>query len=353
MRESTRKEASPKTRAGNYRRKRTMTFHWYDGEYSHLGWLLPLLPATRHFCMPFGGSGVVLLNREPSPVETFNDTGGDVVNFFRVLREKPEELIKKLYFTPFSHEEFRRACELRDSKDLPDIERAKLFFIRAKQVRIGLAQEATPGRWAWRKLTSRRGMAGSVSRWLTKIDNLWKVVERLRRVQIENRPAVEVIRKYDSSETLFYCDPPYPHENREDPGAYRYEMSDKNHEELAKVLHSTKGLVALSSYRSPLMDKLYADWTCIEAPTKTSHSVKEPHTEALWINYEIPKNIISAAGCKVIYYGKHLKKTKPKSFYYQKTLEDICLQNQAPKKLERFCKVQELSLKKEKIPRIF
>jgi DNA adenine methylase len=111
-------------------------------------------------------------------VETYNDIDGDLVNFFRVLRDKPDELIEKLVFTPFSREEFHKAYEMRGRTDLPDVERARLFFVRAEQVRIGLAQTSTAGRWAWCRLTSRRGMSGSVSRWLNRIDALWAVSER-------------------------------------------------------------------------------------------------------------------------------------------------------------------------------
>jgi len=295
-------------------RRKLMSFRWYGGKYSHLAWLLPLLPSTKHFCEPFGGSGVVLLNREPSPIETYNDIDGDVVNFFRVLRKKPEELLEKLYLTPFSYEEFKRACELKGNNELPDVESARLFFIRAEQVRIGLAQEATPGRWAWCRFTSRRGMAGGVSRWLAKVEGLQDIVERLRRVQIENKPAIDVIKLYDSPETLFYCDPPYPHESRGDPRAYGYEMSDKEHEELAEVLLSVKGLVALSSYRCSLMNRLYKNWTCIEAQTKISHSAKEFRTEALWVNYEIPEELIAYVRCHIVHKGSTLKKIPPNKF---------------------------------------
>src|ERR1700728_2787027 len=66
--------------------RKKIIFGWYGGKFSHLDWLLPLLPAAHHYCEPFAGSGAVLLNRDPSPVETYNDIDGDVVNFFRVLR---------------------------------------------------------------------------------------------------------------------------------------------------------------------------------------------------------------------------------------------------------------------------
>ncbi len=265
-------------------RRRRIAFGWYGGKYNHLGWLLPLLPSAHHYCEPFGGSAAVLLNREPSPVETYNDLDGEVVNFFRVLRDQPEELIRALSLTPFSREEFYIAVT-DYGPHLPPLERARRFFVRARQVRTGLAQTASLGRWANCKNTSRSGMSGVISRWFGSIAGLAEIAERLLRVQIENRPAIEVIRLYDSPNTLFYCDPPYPHESRGDAKAYGFEMTEDDHEELARVLHGVKGKVAISGYRCPLMDKLYGDWRCIEAPTKQAHSIKKPRTEALWVNY--------------------------------------------------------------------
>ncbi|MGQ9628439.1 MAG: DNA adenine methylase [Anaerolineae bacterium] len=260
-------------------------FGWYGGKFSHLDWLLPLLPKTRHYCEPFGGSAAVLLNREPSPVETYNDIDGEVVNFFRVLRDQTDVLIKAIALTPFSREEFERAIS-EPSEGLSDLERARRFYVRARQVRTGLAQKASSGRWAHCRLTSRAGMAGAVSRWLGSIEDLPEIAQRLMRVQIENDLAINVIKRYDSEETLFYCDPPYPHDSRRDCNAYGYEMTDGEHRELSRVLHSIKGKVALSGYHCDLMDKLYDDWRYIEAPIKNCHSVKTPRKEVLWVNYD-------------------------------------------------------------------
>ena len=269
--------------------RKLIAFGWYGGKYSHLDWLLPLLPRAKHFCEPYGGSAAVLLNREPSPVETYNDLDGDVVNFFRVLRDKKGELIEKIGLTPFSFEEFSRAITEKNNTSLSDVEKARMFYVRARQARTGLAQVATPGRWAYCRLSSRAEMAGAVSRWLGAVEDLPLIAQRLLRVQIENRPAIEVIRRYDSPETLFYCDPPYPHECRGDSNGYSFEMTDAEHKELAELLHSVKGKVAISSYFCRLMDKLYGDWKFIEAPEKKCHSVKKPRKEALWVNYEVPK----------------------------------------------------------------
>lgn len=265
--------------------RRMIAFGWYGGKYSHLKWLLPLLPYTHHFCEPFGGSAVVLLNRKPSPVETYNDLDGEVVNFFRVLREQKEDLIEKIGLTPFSHTEFQEAI-VEPTEGLSDLERARRFYIRARQVRTGLAQTATPGRWAHCRLTSRAAMAGAVSRWLGSVEALPEIAQRLLRVQIENRPAIEVIQRYDSEKTLFYCDPPYPHESRGDSNAYAYEMTDEEHVDLAQLLHHVKGKVALSGYHCDLLHDLYGHWISVEEPIKNCHSVKDPRQEVLWMNYD-------------------------------------------------------------------
>jgi DNA adenine methylase len=262
-----------------------IAFGWYGGKYSHLKFLLPLLPEAKHYCEPFGGSAAVLLNREPAPVETYNDIDSEVVNFFRVLRNQREDLIEQIGLTPFSKEELVVAAS-EPEEEISDLERARRFFVCARQVRTGLAQTASVGRWAHCRLTSRAGMAGAVSRWLGSVDGLAEIAQRLLRVQIENAPAIEVIDRYDSEETLFYCDPPYVHESRGDSNAYAFEMTNEEHRELAEKLHSVDGMVALSGYHCDLMNELYGDWNTLEY-TKNAHSVKQDRTEVLWTNYSV------------------------------------------------------------------
>lgn len=267
--------------------RKKIAFGWYGGKYSHLAWLLPLLPQSKHYCEPFGGSAAVLLNREPAEVETYNDLDGEVVTFFRVLRDQREALIEAIGLTPFAREEFELA--LVQDTTLDDLERARRFFVRARQVRTGLAQTASSGRWAHCVLTSRAGMAGAVSRWLGSVEGLSEIAQRLLRVQIEHAPATDVITRYDTPDTLFYCDPPYIHESRGDTKAYAYEMNDEQHQALADQLHQVKGKVAISGYDSPMMQALYGDWYMTEAPPKTIHSVKQQRVEVLWTNYDPQK----------------------------------------------------------------
>jgi len=266
--------------------KKKIAFGWYGGKYSHLNWLLPLLPKTRYYCEPFGGSAAVLLNREPSEVETYNDIDGEVVNFFRVLRDNKDDLIYAIGMTPFSRQEFKSAIETKEYCDsLSDLERARRFFIRARQVRTGLAQTATIGRWANCLRTSRAGMAGAVSRWLGSVEGLEYIASRLLRVQIECDNALKVIKRYDSPDTLFYCDPPYPHDSRGDAKAYKYEMTDNDHIALKEVLGKVAGKVAISGYKCKLMEKLYEGWNMHIAKTKKALSIKSDRTEILWTNY--------------------------------------------------------------------
>lgn len=262
-----------------------IAFGWYGGKFSHLNWLLPLLPTCHHYCEPYAGSAAVLLNRDPSPVETYNDIDGDVSNFFKVLRDHKDALVEKIGLSPFSREEFYYSVSKNPSRVMDEIERARMFYVRARQARTGLAQTASLGRWANCKKTSRSGMSGVVSRWLGAIEDLPQIAMRLMRVQIENRPATEIIRLYDDKNTLFYCDPPYIHNSRTDKKAYGYEMTDAEHRELSFTLLRCKGKVAISGYRCALMDELYQGWKRIDAPEKMCHSVKKNRTEALWVNY--------------------------------------------------------------------
>ena len=268
------------------RGSKKIAFGWYGGKFSHLDFLLPNLPSdATHFCDVFGGSAAVIINREPAQVETYNDLDSELVNFFSTLRRKRlgPQLIREISLTPFSREELSRACTPEEGLD--NVERARRFYVRARQTRTGLAQSSSQGRWAQCVLTSRSGMGGAVSRWLGSIEGLPGIIDRLMRVQIENAPALEVIQRYDTPETLFYLDPPYVHDARGDVNAYHGEMSDGDHRELAALLNSIQGRAAISGYRTDLYDEIYADWHRVDAPEKICHSVRQPRQESLWMNY--------------------------------------------------------------------
>ncbi len=128
-------------------------------------------------------------------------------------------------------------------------------------------------------------MSGSVSRWLGSVECLSAVTQRLMRVQIENSDAIKVVERYDSSDTLFYLDPPYVHASRGDTCAYGFEMTDEQHTELAEVVNNMKGRAVMSGYRTLLYDRLYSKWRRVDAKAKTCHSVRKPRRESLWLNF--------------------------------------------------------------------
>lgn len=283
--------ASPKAvsrqgmpQAKRQRRSKRIAFGWYGGKYSHLDFILPHIPQdARHFCDAYGGSAAVLINRPPAPVETYNDIDSELVNFFAMLRNQGSQLIKAISLTPFAREELVQACTYEPG--LTALERARRFYVRARQTRTGLAQTSSEGRWAHCVLTSRAGMAGAVSRWLGAVEGLPEIVQRLQRVQIENAPALDIIRRYDTTDTVFYLDPPYVHSARGDKAAYAYEMDDGEHEALAAALAGIQGRAVLSGYRTELYDRLYRDWNRIDAPPRTCHSVRQKRVESLWMNF--------------------------------------------------------------------
>ncbi len=127
------------------RRRRKIAVGWYGGKFSHLDFLLPHIPSDAgHFCDVFGGSAAVLLNRPPSPVETYNDLDSELANFFEVLRDDGEALIRAIGLTPFPRADLARACDPENGPDRR--ERARRFFVRARQIRTGLAQTSSEGR---------------------------------------------------------------------------------------------------------------------------------------------------------------------------------------------------------------
>ena len=271
--------------AARHREKRRhIAFGWYGGKYTHLNFLVPLFPVdATHFCDVFGGSAAVVLNVGPYPVETYNDIDSELVNFFAALRDHNEELIRTIGLTPFSRQELAQACE--PAQNLSQVERARRFYVRARQTRTGLAQTSTEGRWAHCVLTSRSGMSGSVSRWLGSVDGLGAIADRLQRVQIENAPAIEVIERYDTPETLFYLDPPYVHSARGDTAAYGFEMADEDHRELAEALATIRGRAVVSGYRCELYDELFRDWERLDAEERRASSVGAMRQESAWLNF--------------------------------------------------------------------
>lgn len=255
-------------------------------------------PHTR-YAEPYFGGGAVLFCKAPDGVSEFvNDINADITNFWVVLQQTEafERFRRRLEATPLSEWEFRAASEAMTaafSGGEPNVERAVHFFIRCRMSRQALHRDyCTP--------TSRlrRQMNENVSAWLSSVEGLADVHQRLRCVEIRNTRATDFIRQLDSPSTLFYCDPTYLHEDidgrriRSVTDAYAFEMTLEDHVELLKLLSDIRGTFLLSGYPSKLYES-YRDrhgWDRIDIAIDNKASAKkskEKVTESIWSNREL------------------------------------------------------------------
>lgn len=255
---------------------------WHSGKYYLAGRIAALFAPHHTYVEPFGGAASVLLNKEPAPVEVYNDLDGRITRLFRVLRDRGEEFRSLLALTPYSEAEFRQAERPCDD----ELEGARRDFIRWRQSHGGRG-----GSFSLTRHRSRRGMADVVSGYLSSIDEgLPAVIERLRTVQVLCRPALDVIRAWDGPDTLFYCDPPYLPETRAGGSrdVYVVEMTAEDHRGLAAVLRQCRGKVVLSGYPSALYDELYEGWRTVSidiANHAAGGKAKGREVERLWLNW--------------------------------------------------------------------
>lgn len=240
--------------------------------------LISLFPPHRRYVEPFFGSGSVLLSKAPVKHEIANDLDGDLMTFWKVLRDSPVELARACAMTPHSRAERQQAKHIPDDAD--DLERARMVWSALVQGRSG-----TLANTGWRhSVTSEREMAAAMAVYARRID---AVADRLRKVSLECLPATEVIERYAGDpSTLIYADPPYLGSTRR--RNYRVEMTgERVHRDLAAALTSCKATVVLSGYSSPLYDALYDGWVRYEFPTFTTQGGGDSRrVEVVWTNRE-------------------------------------------------------------------
>lgn len=256
---------------------------WHGGKFYLAKQIIALFPPHRIYVEPFGGAASVLLNKPPVEVEVYNDINSRIVRLFRVLRDHPEEFQRRLYLTPYAEEEWIRSLDSNQASH-DEIEAARRDFVRWR-----LSLGGRGDSFSYTLTRSRRGMTDVVSGFLSAIDEqLPLIVERFRRVQILNRDAFEVIEKWDTPETLFYCDPPYYPETRSSPDVYEYEFSAEDHERLLDMLLACRGKVAISGYDCALYNRKLARWQKISY-TMANHAAggkrKDIRKEVLWVNW--------------------------------------------------------------------
>jgi len=273
---------------------------WWGGKHYLAKDFIAIMPPHLHYVEPYAGGLAVLLEKDPFDESKFlgskgyeqgvsevvNDVDRELTNFWQILQREDTfaAFRRRIEATPFSEVEWENAKVRQHPIKELDVEAAATFFIRCRQSRAGGFKDfATLSR-----NRTRRKMNEQASAWLTAVEGLPAVSERLRRVVVLNRPALEVIRQQDGEATLFYLDPPYLHETRASTGSYKHEMSEADHQELLAVVKQCRGKVMLSGYPSSLYDQELTGWKREDFMIDNKAAggtTKRQMTEAVWMNY--------------------------------------------------------------------
>jgi DNA adenine methylase len=265
-------------------------FRYHGSKWRLAPWIIEHFPAHECYVEPFGGSAAVLLRKSRSWLEVYNDKSEEVVNFFRVLREQSSDLVKALELTPYAKREWE--LSLQDDDDPDPVERARRFYIRSY---MSLAGPTAQWRTGWRrqkvisKVDNKKKMTPAPLTFMN-LEHLYAVADRLRGVQIECDDALEVIARFDSADTLFYIDPPYPSSTRSrwKAHAYDHELTDAEHEHLATILHQVDGMVVVSGYKCDLYEELYSNWRSVARAARTNSAGGS--VEYLWLSPQTSAN---------------------------------------------------------------
>lgn len=264
-------------------------FRYYGGKWNLAPWIISKFPRHQHYVEPCGGAASVLLQKSPSAIETYNDLSGDVVNFFKIVRERPEELAYAIEWTPWARSEYEQA---KASYEGDDLERARRFWIYqmmsvgadpGKGSNSGMRIENKVVKERWERLDRKQ-----------VVDGIFATAKRLRTVQIESRPMNELLMRLDSRIALFYIDPPYVSGTRtHGKDMYGVEWSDSDHAEFIEIVQNLEGFCIISGYACELYEPLErAGWH--REDKKALNNSGDTRTESLWL---CPKTVADRGGC--------------------------------------------------------
>ncbi len=252
----------------------TSILKYPGGKWRISDWIIQHLPAHKVYCEPYFGSGGVFFNKQPSFIETINDISGDIVNLFKVVRERPAELAAALELTLWAREEYVNCYEIVGD----EVECARRTLVRHHQS-YGTTNS---NKNAWRN-SQTQNSPRVAAQWKTLPDAVFEICGRLKDAQIENVDALTLIERYNDPDTLLYLDPPYLLGLRK-RNMYKYEMTDKQHVELLELIKQSKSKVCLSAYDNELYNEYLKNWYTDEK--KTTAQAGLHRTEKIYMNYQ-------------------------------------------------------------------
>ena len=257
----------------------------YPGaKWSIAHWIISKFPEHHSYLEPFFGSGAVLFSKPRSAIETVNDLDGEVTNLFRWIRRDPERLANEVYWTPYARDVYEAAFDgMKTEKD--SFQRAVNFYT---YMMMGYGFRTNGNKPGWKIDLQGREKAYAANMWCAAPENILQAAERLRGVQIENRPAEQLIQRFNFPNVLIYADPPYLMDTRYGE-QYRMEMTEQDHLELLECLLNHKGPVLLSGYRSELYCDTLSGWYMETITCRNQRA--DAAEECLWMNFEPPAQI--------------------------------------------------------------
>ena len=237
-------------------------------------WIISHFPPHTCYVEPFCGSASVFFRKPPAEFEVVNDVYGDVINFFRVLRDRGDELIQAILATPYSREEFDESWFPAEDP----LERARRYYIQVWQGWSGFGS-------AWHYQKSHHGGKSVINDW-NAVEHLPAIIWRLKHAQIENADALEVLDRYDQPHTLFYIDPPYLSSTRSlrwKHGGYLHEITEDYHHQLLDKLQEIQGMAIISGYPSEFYKIKLSHWQQVQTKARTTNT-SNLATEVLWLS---------------------------------------------------------------------
>lgn len=250
--------------------------------------IVSILPKHHSYVEPFFGSGAVLFRKQPSDIETINDLDRDVVNLFRCIQEDSERLARMVMTTPFSREKYEDTykldiCEIM----MPDepYHKALCFLIQCWQ---GHGFRTNGYKVGWKNDVQGREKAYALWNWYRLPEWIIDIAERLRTVQIENRPAIELIKRFNYKNVLMYLDPPYVLDTRAGK-QYKHEMPNTDHEELLRTILQSDAQIIISGYESDMYNDYLKDWNKKTFLSNAEYGLKRE--EVVWFNFETDKQM--------------------------------------------------------------
>lgn len=304
-------------------------FPWFGGKQKLADDILALFPAHNVYVEVFGGGGSVILSKSPSTLDVYNDVDDGLVCFFQCLRDEPERLVALLELTPYSRSEWQRCRETWTDSSLDPVERARRWYVVASQSFGGMVAHGREGWGAtlraaggpagWKadrhpngERHHGRGWGGErlgrmhlsrAASTANRIDNIWRFVERMRLVQIENLDWRACIDRYDHADTLFYLDPPYVPTTRR-AGGYNHELTAEDHADLVRCVLEMEGVAIVSGYDHELYEPLVSrgGFTCHEfsvwstAGRRSEDAARDKRVEVVWASPRAAHGTLFHAG---------------------------------------------------------